>query len=42
LTQVVTTPAVPEPATWMMMILGFAGMGGIVRSRRRTLRHARA
>ena len=41
LTQVVTTPAVPEPATWMMMILGLAGVGGVIRSRRRTLRHAR-
>ncbi len=27
--------AVPEPATWGMMILGFAGVGGMLRSRRR-------
>lgn len=29
--------AVPEPATWAMMIAGFAGVGGALRSRRRTL-----
>lgn len=29
--------AVPEPATWAMMILGFAGVGSVVRTRRRTL-----
>lgn len=27
--------AVPEPATWGMMILGFAGMGAMIRRRRR-------
>jgi hypothetical protein len=27
--------AVPEPATWGMMIVGFSGMGGVLRSRRR-------
>jgi hypothetical protein len=27
--------AVPEPATWAMMIAGFAGVGGTLRSRRR-------
>ncbi len=26
--------AVPEPATWGLMILGFAGVGGMLRSRR--------
>ncbi|WP_228243734.1 PEPxxWA-CTERM sorting domain-containing protein [Porphyrobacter sp. GA68] len=25
------TPAVPEPATWLMMILGFAAVGGAMR-----------
>jgi len=28
-------PAVPEPATWGMMLLGFAGMGLTLRRRRR-------
>ena len=27
------TPAVPEPATWLMMILGFAGIGLTMRKR---------
>lgn len=27
------TPAVPEPATWAMMLLGFAGMGMVLRRR---------
>jgi Domain of unknown function (DUF4394)/PEP-CTERM motif len=27
---------VPEPATWMMMILGFAGIGGMMRRRTRS------
>jgi hypothetical protein len=30
------TPAVPEPATWGMMLLGFAGMGIAVRRSRRS------
>jgi hypothetical protein len=30
-----TLPAVPEPATWGMMLLGFAGMGLTLRRRRR-------
>lgn len=27
--------AVPEPATWALMILGFSGVGGVIRTRRR-------
>lgn len=30
--------AVPEPATWAMMMLGFAAIGGAMRRRRQTLR----
>ena len=30
-----TTAAVPEPATWAMMLLGFAVAGGALRSRKR-------
>jgi hypothetical protein len=26
---------VPEPATWAMLIFGFAGAGGVLRYRRR-------
>jgi hypothetical protein len=29
--------AVPEPATWGMMVIGFMGMGSVLRSRRRQL-----
>lgn len=29
------TPAVPEPATWAMMLVGFAGIGASMRRRRR-------
>jgi hypothetical protein len=32
--------AVPEPATWALMILGFGMAGGAVRSRRRDLPQA--
>lgn len=32
--------AVPEPAAWMMMIMGFGGMGSLLRRRRLTLAHA--
>jgi hypothetical protein len=28
-------PPIPEPASWAMMILGFGGVGGVLRSRRR-------
>jgi hypothetical protein len=31
-----TAMAVPEPATWGLMILGFGGAGALLRSRRRT------
>ena len=31
----VKVAAVPEPATWALMIMGFGGVGGMVRSRRR-------
>ena len=27
---------VPEPAAWTMLLLGFAGVGGAMRARRRT------
>jgi hypothetical protein len=30
------TGAVPEPATWAMMLLGFGGLGAILRRQRRT------
>ena len=30
--------AVPEPATWGLMILGFGGVGGILRTRKRAVR----
>ncbi|MFL6721673.1 MAG: PEPxxWA-CTERM sorting domain-containing protein [Sphingomonas sp.] len=32
------TATVPEPATWAMMLLGFAGIGTFMRRRRRTPR----
>lgn len=30
-----STPAVPEPSTWLMMILGFGLVGGMLRAKRR-------
>lgn len=33
--QVFAVPAIPEPATWGMMVLGFGLVGGALRSRRR-------
>jgi len=30
-------PALPEPASWAMMIMGFGGIGAILRRRQRTL-----
>jgi hypothetical protein len=30
-----TGVGVPEPATWAMMILGFGGVGAVMRQRRR-------
>jgi hypothetical protein len=29
--------AIPEPASWALMIMGFGGVGAAIRSRRRTL-----
>lgn len=31
-----TAPGVPEPATWALMLVGFGGLGAVMRSRRRT------
>jgi hypothetical protein len=32
-------PPIPEPATWSLMLLGFAGMGTVMRrAKRRSLR----
>jgi hypothetical protein len=33
----ITTPAVPEPSTWAMMLLGFVGLGFLAHRRRREL-----
>ena len=33
--QITTAGGVPEPATWAMMLVGFAGLGATLRSRRR-------
>jgi hypothetical protein len=37
LTSNVGTPAVPEPATWAMMLIGFFAIGSTLRSRRHVL-----
>ena len=34
------TPSVPEPATWGMMLLGFAGLGFAFRQSRRKVSFA--
>lgn len=34
-TQSFALPSVPEPATWTMMLMGVAGLGGMLRLRRR-------
>ncbi len=34
--------AVPEPATWMMMLIGFGGVGMVIRRRRKSLAPAAA
>ena len=39
-TRTVVGGAVPEPATWAMMVLGFGGMGAMLRRRRQALRLA--
>ncbi len=36
LDNVTLTSSIPEPASWVMMIVGFAGAGGLMRARRRT------
>jgi len=33
----VSLTAVPEPTTWAMMLLGFGGIGAMIRRRRQTL-----
>ena len=35
LTGVLDLPGVPEPATWAMLVVGFGGIGGVVRASRR-------
>ena len=39
-TGTINAPAVPEPATWAMMLVGFGAVGAGVRSRRRGVAHA--
>ena len=40
--QITTVTAVPEPATWAMMLVGFFGLGGILRSTRAKKAYAAA
>ena len=35
ITTVTPTPGIPEPATWAMLIIGFGGVGGLMRTQRR-------
>ena len=37
---ITTTPPVPEPSTWAMMLLGFAGLGFAFRRSRRNVSSA--
>ncbi len=37
LDNITLTSGIPEPASWAMMVVGFAGLGGMVRARRRRL-----
>ena len=34
------TGVIPEPATWAMMIMGFGGIGALLRQRRRSVASA--
>jgi len=36
-TSTADVPAVPEPATWLMMLIGFGAIGSVVRRRRQTI-----
>jgi hypothetical protein len=36
----VSSATVPEPATWGLMVLGFAGMGALIRRRREAAEHS--